>query len=151
MSSDVSRVAQQVLDRCLCKRTRAAARAITRIYDDELRSTGLRPTQVELLVTVAAKSELSISALADELAMDRTTMTRNLRPLEKRGLIAISPEGRHRVRLVRLTSTGEAALAGAVEHWQRAQESMERRLGEQGVANVRRASAAIASAAQTAG
>lgn len=151
MSSDVSRVAQEVLDRCLCRRTRAAARAITRIYDHELRSTGLRPTQVELLVTVAAKSELSISALADGLAMDRTTMTRNLKPLEKRCLVAISPEGRHRVRLVRLTSTGEAALAGAVEHWQRAQEGMERRLGEQGVASVRRASAAIASSAQTAG
>lgn len=151
MSAEISRVAQQVLDRCLCKRTRAAARAITRIYDEEMRVTGLKPTQVELLVTVAAKSEMSISALAEELGMDRTTMTRNLRPLEKRGLLALSPEGRHRTRLVRLTPTGEAALAGAVGHWERAQAAMERRLGEAGVTSVRRASAAIASASRTSG
>ena len=150
MSDQVSQLAQQVLDRCLCKRTRAAARAITRIYDEELRSTGLRPTQVEVLVTVAAKSEMSISALAEDLAMDRTTLTRNLRPLEKRGLLALSAEGRHRTRLVRLTPTGEAALAGAVGHWERAQAAMERRLGEIGVASVRQASAAIASASRTA-
>jgi DNA-binding MarR family transcriptional regulator len=143
MNSNVPAIAQDVLDRCLCKRTRAAARAITRLYDEELRATGLRPSQVELLVTVAAKSELSISALADALDLDRTTLTRNLRPLEKRGLVALSPEGRHRTRLVTLTPTGEAALAGAVAHWRRAQEKMERRLGEAGVASVRQAAAAI--------
>ena len=152
MTPDVSQVAQAVLDRCLCKRTRAAARAITRFYDDELRSTGLRPSQVEVLVTVAAKEELSISALSEELGMDRTTLTRNLRPLEKRGLLVLSPEGRHRTRLVRLTPTGEAALAGAVGLWERAQAAMERNLGEAGVASVRQASAAItASASRTLG
>lgn len=150
MSEPVSRIAQQVLDRCLCKRTRAAARAITRLYDEELRSTGLRPSQVEVLVTVAANSELSISALADDLGMDRTTMTRNLRLLEKRGLVAISAEGRHRARFVHLTPTGEAALAEAIEPWERAQDMMERRLGKEGIASVRRASAAIASASRTA-
>jgi DNA-binding MarR family transcriptional regulator len=152
MSSDVARIAQSVLDRCLCKRTRSAARTITRLYDEELRSTGLRPSQVEVLVTVAAKSELSISALADDLDLDRTTLTRNLRPLEKRGLVALSAEGRHRTRLVSLTPAGEAILATAVGHWQRAQEAMERRLGEAGVASVRQAAAAITkSASRTAG
>ena len=151
VTSEISPVAQSVLERCLCKRTRAAARAITRIYDDELRSTGLRPSQIEVLVTIAAKGELSITELADDLVMDRTTVTRNLRPLEKRELVSISPEGRHRRRLVRLTSTGEAAVAGAAAHWERAQAAMERRLGESGVASVRRASAAIQSASRTAG
>jgi DNA-binding MarR family transcriptional regulator len=146
MTSTASQLAQSVLDRCLCKRTRAAARAITRIYDEELRATGLRPSQVEVLVTVAAKQELSISGLSEELVMDRTTLTRNLRPLEKKGLVALSAEGRHRTRLVRLTATGAAALAGAVEHWERAQAAMERQLGSDGVTSVRRASAAIASA-----
>lgn len=101
-------------------------------------------------MTIAAKSELSISALAEELGMDRTTLTRNLRPLENGGLVALSAEGRHRVRQVRLTATGEAALAEAVDHWQRAQAAMARRLGESGVAAVRRASAAIASASRAA-
>jgi DNA-binding MarR family transcriptional regulator len=151
MASEIAQIAQSVLDRCLCKRTRAAARAITRVYDDELRETGLRPSQVEDLVTVAANSELSITALAEELGMDRTTLTRNLRPLEKRGLIALSSEGRHRTRLVRLTPTGEAALGGLIGHWERAQTAMERQLGNEGVASVRRASAAIASASRTVG
>jgi DNA-binding MarR family transcriptional regulator len=148
MTSD-SQLAQSVLDRCLCKRTRAAARAITRFYDEELRPTGLRPSQVEVLVTVAAKEGLSISGLSDELGMDRTTLTRNLRPLESRGLVAISPEARHRTRLVQLTPTGKAALAEAVANWERAQAAMERSLGEAGVASVRRSSAAIVSAART--
>jgi DNA-binding MarR family transcriptional regulator len=149
MSSEVSQVAQSVLDRCLCKRTRAAARAITRFYDDEMRATGLRPSQVEVLVTIAAKEELSISALSDELGMDRTTLTRNLRPLEARGLVASVTEGR--TRLVRLSTAGSQVLGQAVGHWERAQAEMERILGEAGVATVRRSSAAIASAARSAG
>jgi len=150
MDSKVSKVARQVLERCLCKRTRAAARTITRLYDEELRATGLTPSQVELLVTVAALSELSITALADELGLDRTSTTRNLRLLEKRRLVALSPEGRNRTRLVRLTPAGEAALAGAIGHWQRAQEAMERRLGKEGVRAVRQAAAAIASSSRAA-
>jgi DNA-binding MarR family transcriptional regulator len=147
MSSEVSQLAQSVLDRCLCKRTRAAARAITRFYDEEMRATGLRPSQVEVLVTIAAKEEMSISALSDELGMDRTTLTRNLRPLEERGLVAISSAGR--ARLVRLTPSGADALGEAVGHWERAQSEMERILGEAGVATVRRSSAAIASATRS--
>lgn len=145
MNSQVSDVAQAVLDRCLCKRTRAAARAITRFYDEELRSTGLRPSQVEVLVTVAARGEPSISALADELVMDRTTLTRNLRPLEQRHLVAVAAEGRS--RLVKLTPAGEAMLAEAVDHWERAQSAIERRLGQSGIASVRQASAAVTSSA----
>jgi DNA-binding MarR family transcriptional regulator len=147
MGENVSEVAKAVLDRCLWQRTRAAARIITRFYDEEIRSMGLRATQVSVLVTVAANSELSISALSDELGMDRTTLTRNLRPLEQRGLLVISPEGRHRIRQVRLTPAGEAALAKAVEHWERAQAAMERRLGKAGVATVRQSAAAVTAAA----
>jgi DNA-binding MarR family transcriptional regulator len=149
MTSDMSQLAQSVLDRCLCKRTRAAARLITRFYDEELRATGLRPSQVEVLVAAAAKEELSISALSDELGMDRTTLTRNLRPLEKRGLVAISAEGRHRTRLVRLTSTGAEVLGQAVGHWERAQLAMERSLGESGVAEVRNSFALLAAASRS--
>lgn len=152
MDPRTSQIAQAVLERCLWQRTRTAARAITRFYDDELRTTGLRATQVGVLVGIAAKGELSISALSDHLGMDRTTLTRNLRPLEQRGLVAVSPEGRHRMRLVRLTPTGEAALVQAVGHWERAQTAMERRLGKSGVASARQVSAAITkSASRTSG
>lgn len=149
MAADIEIVASQVLDRCLCRRTRAAARAITRIYDEELRSVGLRPSQVELLAAIAAaKSELSISALADQLEIERTTATRNLRPLEKRGLVVLSPEGRHRARFVGLTSSGEKALLEALQPWERAQAAMESRLGGERSALVRNACRAILSASR---
>jgi len=143
-------VAQAMLDRCLFQRTRAAARAVTRFYDDQLRPTGLRATQANVLATVAAKGELSISALSDELGMDRTTLTRNLRPLEQRGLLVVSPEGPHRIRLVRLTSLGVTALGEVAVLWEKAQSALEEHLGEDGVASVRRATAAITSSASRA-
>lgn len=145
--SDVSKTAQAMIDRCLFQRTRTAARAVTRFYDDQLRTTGLRATQANVLATIAARGELTISALSDELGMDRTTLTRNLRPLEQRKLVAISPEGRHRARLVRLSSTGVAALGAIAAQWEKAQSSLERSLGEAGVASVRDATAAITSSA----
>ena len=145
--SDISETAQAMIDRCLFQRTRTAARAVTRFYDDQLRTTGLRATQANVLATIAAKGELTISALSDELGMDRTTLTRSLRPLEQRKLVAISPEGRHRARLVRLSSTGVAALGAIAAQWEKAQSSLERSLGEAGVASVRDATAAITSSA----
>jgi DNA-binding MarR family transcriptional regulator len=145
--SDISETAQAMIDRCLFQRTRTAARAVTRFYDDQLRTTGLRATQANVLATIAAKGELTISALSDELGMDRTTLTRNLRPLEQRKLVAISPEGRHRARLVRLSSTGVAALGAIAAQWEKAQSALERSLGEAGVASVRDATAAITSSA----
>ena len=87
------------------------------------------------------------SHLSDELGMDRTTLTRNLKPLEQRKLLAISPEGRHRIRLVRLTPTGVAALGPIASSWERAQTALEHSLGASGVANVRKATAALTESA----
>ena len=152
MTSDVSLAAQAMIDRCLFLPTRVAARAVTRFYDEELRSTGLRSTQATVLAMIAAKGYLSITALSDELEMDRTTLTRNLRPLEKRKLLAVSPEGAHRTRLVRLTPAGTAMLGEIHAQWEKAQLALERDLGEDGAESVRRAAAAItASASRTAG
>src|SRR4051812_31593413 len=112
MASDitVSRSARTVLDTCMCHKTRMAARAITRSYDDTLRPTGLRATQVSVLAAVGAQGALSIKSLADFLGMDRTTLTRNLRPLEERGYVVLAPEQRHRSRMLTLTASGSAAL-----------------------------------------
>jgi DNA-binding MarR family transcriptional regulator len=82
--------------------------------------------------------------------MDRTTLTRNLRPLEQRGLLVVSPEGPHRIRLVRLTSLGVTALGEVAVLWEKAQSALEEHLGEDGVASVRRATAAITSSASRA-
>ncbi|MEZ5829855.1 MAG: MarR family transcriptional regulator [Dongiaceae bacterium] len=106
-----------------------AARAITRAYDDALRSTGLRATQVAVLAAVGARGAMSIKSLADSLEMDRTTLSRNLRPLEEHGYVRLAPEARHRSRVLTLTSSGAEALQEALPLWEEAQRRVKRRLG----------------------
>ena len=89
--------------------------------DDALRSTGLRATQVPVLAAVGARGALSIKSLADSLEMDRTTLTRDLRPLEERGYVLLAPERRHRSRMLTLTAAGHAALLEALPLWEDAQ------------------------------
>jgi DNA-binding MarR family transcriptional regulator len=127
--SSASRLAQSLLDACMCHKTRMAARAITRTYDDALRSTGLRATQISVLAAVGARGALSIQSLAESLEMDRTTLTRNLRPLEDRGYVVVAPEGRHRSRMLTLTEVGHTALVEALPLWEGAQRRLRRRLG----------------------
>jgi DNA-binding MarR family transcriptional regulator len=127
--SSGSRLAQSLLDACMCHKTRMAARAITRAYDDALRSTGLRATQISVLAAVGARGALSIQSLADSLEMDRTTLTRNLRPLEGKGYVLLAPERRHRSRVLTLTDAGHAALMEALPLWEQAQRGIKRRLG----------------------
>lgn len=131
-SADIVRAAGELLDTCICHKTRMAARVITRVYDDALRSTGLRATQLSVLAAVGAHGALSIKALADTLEMERTTLTRNLRPLEEQGFVALSAEGRHRSRTLTLTASGRAALRGALPAWEKAQRSVERDLAVPG-------------------
>lgn len=115
---------------CACRRARMAARKVTRSYDEALRPTGLKATQFTLLVAVAQGSASSITRLADFLAMERTTLTRNIQLLERRGLIAVGPEGARRARKLALTAEGRRALNGALPYWRKAQESLRANLGE---------------------
>lgn len=132
MSDDkaTARTARHLIDHCLCHSSRMAARAVTRAYDEALREAGLRATQLAVLAAVGARGALSIKALADSLGMERTTLTRNLRPLEEQGLVVLAPEARHRSRMLTLTKAGAAALRGALPLWESAQRRMKRRLGE---------------------
>jgi DNA-binding MarR family transcriptional regulator len=135
----VSDMARAMLKTCMCHKTRVAARAVTRAYDDALRPTGLRATQVSVLAAVAAEGALSITALAEALGMERTTLTRNLRPLEEKGHVYLAPESRHRSRMLMLTAAGQAALHEALPLWKAVQGTMKRRLGEQGWSAVQEA------------
>ncbi len=76
---------------CVCFNIRKSARAITQLYEDALRPTGLRATQFTLLVATRVMGTATISGLAKGLVMDRTTLTRNMKPLEKHGFIRITP------------------------------------------------------------
>src|SRR5215472_1683757 len=76
-----------LIDDCACLKVRTAARAVTRFYDDAFRPVGLRATQLSVLVAVASSEAVSIASLSRLLGMDRSTLTRNLRPLESKSLV----------------------------------------------------------------
>ena len=119
------------VESCACHKVRMAARAVTRAYDDALRPVGLRATQLAVLVAVGNDGTMSITALAKLMCMDRTTLTRNLRPLEKEGLIAVGLEGWRRSRTLEITKKGQSRLREALPYWEQAQETLRRNLGDQ--------------------
>jgi len=120
---------QEVIENCVCHRTRMAARAVTRLYDDALRSVGLRATQLAVLVAVGADDVVSITALAKFMGMDRSTLTRNLAPLEREGLVRVGNEGWRRSRTIEITKQGRTRLREALPLWQKAQERLQQKLG----------------------
>jgi DNA-binding MarR family transcriptional regulator len=127
-----AQAARAIAAECTCIRARQAARALTKLYDEALRPAGIQTSQVSVLVAVAHFGEAgaSIHALADVLGMDRSTLSRNLRPLEKLGLLRVarSPEDA-RLRLVLLTKQGERVIERVYPLWQRAQRELEKRAG----------------------
>jgi DNA-binding MarR family transcriptional regulator len=131
---DFTQAARSIAAQCTCLRARQAARALSKIYDDELRPAGVQMSQLAVLVAVAHFGEkgASIHALADVLVLDRSTLSRNLRPLEKLGLLRVArvPDDA-RLRLVLLTKQGERMLERAYPLWQRAQREVEKRAGSQ--------------------
>jgi DNA-binding MarR family transcriptional regulator len=110
----------RVRDECLCLAAQKAARTLARRFDDAFRPLGLTSGQFSLLMSLNREAPPPIGAVASLLAMDRTTLTANLKPLAKRRLleIAIDPEDK-RGRLLKLTAAGRALLASAVPIWER--------------------------------
>jgi len=108
---------------CICSTLRRATRAITATYDAALAPSGLRVTQFAVLRTLARLGPLPVTRLAAETALDRSTMGRNLDPLERRGLVRIEVgQADQRERVAHLTAAGEAAVETALPYWRRAQE-----------------------------
>ena len=122
--------ARKMIESCACHRIRMAARAVTRSYDDAFRPLGLRATQVSLLAAVALEGAMSIASLARLIGMDRSTLTRNLAPLEKEGLLAVGGEGWRRSRTLRITAKGRARLDKALPLWEGAQKRLKQEVGE---------------------
>lgn len=109
---------------CVCFHLRRSARTISQFYDRMLAPAGLKATQFTLLTVVRRTGGLPFSGLAEVLGMDRTTLTRNLRPLERDGLVKIETGSDRRVRVVRLTRAGEKKQAEAEPFWARAHARM---------------------------
>jgi DNA-binding MarR family transcriptional regulator len=106
---------------CVCFNLRKAVRAVTQFYDAMLEPTGLRTTQLTVLVALALAQRVPLSRIAERLVMDRTTLTRNLRPLERRRLVRIERGPDRRERFMSLTGAGRAAMERALPLWQAAQ------------------------------
>lgn len=125
---DVERCVEAATD-CACLNFRKASRVVTQIYDGALESAGIRATQFSLLVAVHLASRATISRIAADLGMDRTTLTRNLKPLSRAGLLMVARGGDRRTREVALTGEGRATLAKALPLWQKAQSQVVAELG----------------------
>ena len=117
---------------CLCLASRRASRTITRAFDKQLRAHGLRATQFTLLVNLALRGVNTISALADALGLERTTLTRNLRLIEDKGWVKIRPGEDARARDVEITSKGRALVNAALPAWRHAQKSIRSAIGDAG-------------------
>lgn len=125
--------------RCLCLAARRASRVITREFDQALRAHGLRATQFTLLAALDLAGPLSISALADLLAADRTTITRNLDVVRKHGLVTVrTADGDARSRLATITPSGKSRLDDAMDTWRNVQHALSDTLGEAAADGLRR-------------
>jgi DNA-binding MarR family transcriptional regulator len=122
--------------KCACTRVRRAARSLTDLYDEVLRPVGLKVTQFSVLRTIDRMSPVNISTLAAEMALDRSTLGRNLGVLERQGLVGLSEGDDQRERTVTLTSRARRLVDKAVPLWEQAQRRVDGLLGKQGVATL---------------
>jgi DNA-binding MarR family transcriptional regulator len=138
LKSDQSNSDQPTSEVCNCLALRQATRHVTQFYDRFLASSGLRTTQFSILIRLRLAGPMSINALAKRLVMDRTTLGRNILPLEREDLIEIVPDpGDGRSKVVRLTETGAARLRAARTGWTQAQKEFEAAFGGPRAARLR--------------
>ncbi|MEX0338802.1 MAG: MarR family winged helix-turn-helix transcriptional regulator [Arenibacterium sp.] len=141
-------VTHEVRDRCLCLHLQRAARAIGRRFDEALRPVGLSHGQYSLLVSLNRPEPPRIGELARFLAMDRTTMTANLKPLERRGLLVMQPDHTdRRSRRIALTEAGRDLLVKAVPIWRKTHDEVDNLLRQKDSAPLKSDLLALAFAA----
>lgn len=120
-----------VRDACLCLHAQRAARALARRFDIALKPAGLTSGQFSLLMSLNRPAPAKLSGVAALLAMDRTTLTANLKPLERRGLVETAvDQADKRARLLRLTPAGRSVLAEALPIWRRLHAAIETTLSD---------------------
>jgi DNA-binding MarR family transcriptional regulator len=119
----------EVRDTCLCLHAQRAARALARHFDEVLRPYGLTNGQFSLLMSLNRPEPPTLAPVAELLAMDRTTLTAALKPLQRRGLVRIEPDPKdRRSRRLILTQEGHDALIAALPAWRKAHDDIDRML-----------------------
>jgi DNA-binding MarR family transcriptional regulator len=112
----------QIAENCVCLHVQSAGRAVAKHFDEVFRPLGLTNWQFATLLTLHRAAPVTVGDLAERLSMDRTTVTANLKPLERRRLVYSRPHDTDgRARLIALSNAGRAALADAVELWAEAE------------------------------
>jgi DNA-binding MarR family transcriptional regulator len=119
------------IENCTCFNVRRVARVITQFFDAEVRRHGIRPTQTPILGALQARSGWGMAELSEWLGMERTTLLRNLRPLQRDGLVRTRGGGRGGHIELQITQKGRAALAKMLPAWRSAQDKVVATLGQE--------------------
>jgi DNA-binding MarR family transcriptional regulator len=131
---------------CNCQALRQAARHVSQIYDSHLAAEGLKTSQYSILAKLGRLGPLSINELAKLMVMDRTTLGRAVRPLERDKLLTIATDDDARRRKLKLTAAGETRLKAAAARWREAQKEFELAFGPPDAADLRTALRRVVSA-----
>jgi DNA-binding MarR family transcriptional regulator len=134
---------------CVCTNLRRATRAISNMYDVALASSGLKITQFSLLRAIERNEPVAITALAEEMALDRTTLARNLAPLQRDRLVELAPGSDQRVTQVRLTRAGRNAIKKALPLWKKTQLDVSRLLSDGRIEQLREIATEASAAAES--
>jgi DNA-binding MarR family transcriptional regulator len=118
------------MENCVCFNLRWVTRVVTKFFDAEMRRHGIRPTQGSILRALNAKESWSMAELSDWLGMDRTTLVRNLRPLQRDGLVEVGGGGRGRLVELAITAKGRKQMEKVTPAWRVAQSAVVKTLGE---------------------
>jgi DNA-binding MarR family transcriptional regulator len=113
---------------CACSAARRTSRELTRAFDEAMRETGVRGTQFNLLATLILAGPTAATRLAALLGLERTTLTRNLRPLLRDSLVRFDGDRDRRVRKIAITAKGEETARAAFPFWKRAQDAAQSRV-----------------------
>ncbi len=129
-STPIPDIYTRVITQCTCANIRKTARVITEFYDEILKPSGLTGTQFRLLGAIAASGSIALTPLAEKIEVDRTTLARNLKPLERDGLVTNTTGADRRTHQLTLTDQGKAAMIIAMPLWEEAQAWIIDQLGE---------------------
>jgi DNA-binding MarR family transcriptional regulator len=119
-----------MVENCVCFNLRWVTRAVTQFYDAEMRRHGIRPTQGTILVSLQAKDSWNMAELSDWLGLERTTLVRNLRPLERDGFVKVVGGGRGNLVELTITTKGRKQIEKLTPAWKSAQNAAVKTLGE---------------------
>jgi DNA-binding MarR family transcriptional regulator len=125
-----SKKRSEIVHNCTCFNLRKTTRAVTQLFDEVLKPSGLLATQFTLLAAISENDDATISQLSKAMIMDRTTLTRNLNPLQKNGWVAVTPGDDKRTKTLSLTRSGKKVLSQAMSYWSLAQKKVVNALGK---------------------